>query len=74
MTGRGDIWLRRPHDVGTIVAAVLDGLEWQRRIDRDLVPDELFGLAVRWLLLGIDSEEVPIPPSPGYRDGSAKER
>lgn len=41
--------------VATIVAALFDGLARQRRLDPAQVPDELFGLALRWLFTGIDS-------------------
>jgi AcrR family transcriptional regulator len=42
--------------VATIVAALFEGLVRQRRIDPDQVPEELFGLALRWLFAGIGKE------------------
>jgi len=39
--------------VATVVAALFDGLVRQRQIDPAQVPDELFGLALRWLFTGI---------------------
>lgn len=42
--------------VATVVAALFEGLVRQRRIAPDSVPEDLFGLALRWLFTGIDVE------------------
>lgn len=39
--------------VATVVAALFDGLVRQRQIDPAQVPDDLFGLALKWLFTGI---------------------
>ena len=44
-----------PAAVAVIVAALFDGLVRQRRIDPSQVPEDLFGLAMRWLFLGIEA-------------------
>jgi hypothetical protein len=37
----------------TVVFALFDGLVRQRRIDPDSVPDDLFGQALQWLVIGL---------------------
>lgn len=48
-----------PQAVGTIVVALFEGLVRQRRINPELVPTELFGLALRWLFAGMAGEAEP---------------
>lgn len=54
--------------VSTIVRALFHGLVWQRRIDPDSVPEELFGQALRWLFTGIGASgpggTPATPPEP----------
>jgi AcrR family transcriptional regulator len=42
-----------PEAVATVVAALFDGLVRQRLLHPASVPDELFGLALKWLFTGI---------------------
>lgn len=49
--------------IGALVLALLYGLEMQRRIDPDAVPDEL---ALRGLRAVIDSRATPPPPTEGH--------
>lgn len=49
--------------VATLVAALFEGLVRQRRIDPDQVPEELFGLALKWLFAGIAADGAQRPAS-----------
>jgi hypothetical protein len=42
-----------------MVAALFDGLARQRVLDPARVPDELFGLALKWLFTGIGTAAGP---------------
>jgi AcrR family transcriptional regulator len=66
---RGDLEQRgappeaSPEAVATVVAALFDGLVRQRLLNPANVPDELFGLALRWLFTGIRSAAVSEAPA-----------
>jgi AcrR family transcriptional regulator len=48
-----------PREVTMVMMALFTGLARQRRLDPHAVPDDLFGRALRWLIVGVRAEDVP---------------
>jgi AcrR family transcriptional regulator len=57
--------------VATVVAALVDGLARQRLLDPARVPDDLFGLALKWLFTGIGAVAEAAPPAQPGRTGES---
>lgn len=58
--------------VATVVAALFDGLARQRLLDPARVPDDLFGLALKWLFTGIGAMAgSAAPPAQPEREGES---
>jgi hypothetical protein len=58
--------------VATVVAALFEGLARQRLLDPARVPDDLFGLALKWLFTGIGAAAAAAaaPAQPGRKGES----
>ncbi|GHJ41895.1 TetR/AcrR family transcriptional regulator [Streptomyces sp. TS71-3] len=49
-----------PYDqAATVVLALFRGLTQLRRVEPDLVPDDLYGTALHWLFLGLTTSSAP---------------
>ena len=58
--------------VATVVAVLIDGLVRQRLLDPARVPDDLFGLALKWLFTGIGATaRSTAPPAHPERKGES---